>query len=505
MKLLFASCIAYLLVLGSLRAQYFSTIFNLNPSQQSGWGVTADTSEIFVAVGSVCNPGFRLCSGLAKFTSQGEFVWFDSIGGGFSVSGRGIHIQHPHVFMTILNSTSGERYLSKFDRSTGALVDNGPDYSSYYYLEYWHGYVKGTHTGYVPSWVRINESDGIDHYRILFIDPQTRVIRRELLVPIVEGYHNVASSGLLELSDGTLLGVGPACGASSLCGVVTRFDTLGNILWRTYLNQSAWVNEFSLPRAVNLPDDRIGVLWRVSPLNLPGDYAHYIFYTMDTLGNILHEQAYPDIDEVEKRQVNNMFPAANGDAFLVGTYYDFTGITESREYGYLARLGPLGEVRWERKILDERFTLLAESKYFVDLEELPNGDLVVVGEMDVRLGTGRDPAVWLLRLDSMGCLSPNCGEWQVITDTQEPAVPDVAQLQVWPNPATGQCHLKLPVGPHWVALTLHDALGQVLRQQPIASGDSQPQLSLLGLPPGIYTTTVTAADGQQVVGRLVVQ
>ena len=82
-----------------------------------------------------------------------------------------------------------------------------------------------------------------------------------------------------------------------------------------------------------------------------------------------------------------------------------------------------------------------------------------------------------------------------------------AQLQVYPNPATGSVWVALPAGLTATGpVTLTNALGQTVRRQPLpAATQGQPtELSVRDLAPGVYQLHLTVA-GTALVRRVVVQ
>jgi hypothetical protein len=51
---------------------------------------------------------------------------------------------------------------------------------------------------------------------------------------------------------------------------------------------------------------------------------------------------------------------------------------------------------------------------------------------------------WILKLDSLGCLQPNCSETNYITDTKEIAFLKGKDILVYPNPANSYVNIQLP-------------------------------------------------------------
>ncbi|WP_201987310.1 T9SS type A sorting domain-containing protein [Hymenobacter rubidus] len=75
----------------------------------------------------------------------------------------------------------------------------------------------------------------------------------------------------------------------------------------------------------------------------------------------------------------------------------------------------------------------------------------------------------------------------------------VAQLALYPNPASATEAVNLPPLPAGTSLTLTDALGRVVRRP------AGLRLALDGLAAGVYVVQATAPDGQQWTNRLVVK
>ncbi|MCC3160497.1 T9SS type A sorting domain-containing protein [Hymenobacter sp. 15J16-1T3B] len=83
------------------------------------------------------------------------------------------------------------------------------------------------------------------------------------------------------------------------------------------------------------------------------------------------------------------------------------------------------------------------------------------------------------------------------------------QLSVFPNPTTGSFTLRLAaaVPGQQADATLYNALGQVVRRQPVSvlATGLQAEFSAAGLPVGVYTLRLTLADGTFLTKRLIKQ
>nr|WP_262905940.1 T9SS type A sorting domain-containing protein [Hymenobacter terricola] len=79
---------------------------------------------------------------------------------------------------------------------------------------------------------------------------------------------------------------------------------------------------------------------------------------------------------------------------------------------------------------------------------------------------------------------------------------EAAGFDVFPNPATSELRVRLPLGATARQLRLYDALGRPVRAY--AEAGPAAALSLRGLPAGLYVLRGTLA-GQEVSRRVVVQ
>jgi hypothetical protein len=73
----------------------------------------------------------------------------------------------------------------------------------------------------------------------------------------------------------------------------------------------------------------------------------------------------------------------------------------------------------------------------------------------------------------------------------------MATFELWPNPAHTRVHLTARAGQVLAAVTLHDAVGRVVRQ--CAGGTATADLSLAGLPAGLYVVQAGTATRRLVV------
>lgn len=176
--------------------------------------------------------------------------------------------------------------------------------------------------------------------------------------------------------------------------------------------------------------------------------------------------------------------------------------------------GAIQQVYWNRAVI-YRFTANGDSlwrrdyAHFAnlaniypeipwDIEPTSDGGMVLTGETWNRdtIPPISDVNMWLLKLDSMGCLVPGC---------QYVGINEIAYglehaLRVWPNPSSGRINLALdlpeglPLEGH-LLLQVFDARGRLVVRRDL--GDQLARtitLDLTGQPSGLYTAHISDAQ-----------
>ncbi|MCO6487694.1 MAG: hypothetical protein J5I98_04710, partial [Phaeodactylibacter sp.] len=238
--------------------------------------------------------------------------------------------------------------------------------------------------------------------------------------PENEEFDNVVDKDLIATQDGHLLATSVRGPISRREGVVTKLDSLGQVVWQSYLPETGI--PFKEIRAVELLDGNYAVSWyeyygyssQISP------YSPKV-YKMTPQGDTLWSRDFPTF-RPHYKSIHNLNRAANGDIIGMGQARYEIYPDEINDIGYIGwafRMSPQGEILWDRYIYHERSPLLSGS--FYHSTELPNGDLVFVGTYQDTFPNHEpfvnDVNVWLVRVGADGCLIPDCQDMQIVTDT----------------------------------------------------------------------------------------
>lgn len=203
-------------------------------------------------------------------------------------------------------------------------------------------------------------------------------------------------------------------------------------------------------------------------------------------------------------QTVDLFATENGDIVGCGqfNYFALPIEPDSSFIGsWIFRLDGNGQLKWIRHFNDARYE---SPQYLIAGVELDNQDLAFTGTLGF-FGPPEGLNAWLLKIDSMGCITSVCGEYQTIVSA--PDIPDSGLLfTLHPNPGTIATEIQLPQpAPGDCQIAVYNLLGGLVEQQTVPEGAQALTLALHGYSNGVYL--VALYERQKVVGRarLVVQ
>jgi hypothetical protein len=267
------------------------------------------------------------------------------------------------------------------------------------------------------------------------------------------GYANFDGNDVVEGKDGSWY----VCGLGNTFGtygypVLIRSDTLGNELWRrTSATYGYYLSMLETSDSCLVVLGNRGDGSRV--------YANAIKFDRDGIVQWVKEPYASSYDEWD---CSFKVGYELGDSSLVvaGTVRD----TIVGQAGMLFHLDKDGNTLWQRFYAHYVTNTLNKDQIFWDVKPTSDGGMVLTGE------TNSDAypyaQLWLLKLDSAGCLVPGCGSVGV-----EEYLDDLNKhLRVWPNPASEVLNLSLPLpeGAHVqgnVMALLLDGAGRIVQEE----------------------------------------
>ncbi len=175
--------------------------------------------------------------------------------------------------------------------------------------------------------------------------------------------------------------------------------------------------------------------------------------------------------------------------------YVAVGYKENNTAGFIAKINPNGQLLWEREYIYKEYGF----NYFADFAETPDGGFIITGSTIGDLSQD----MWLVKLDSLGLLNDSL----IVNSGTILANSSTNILQLYPNPAKEQLHLKIffTQKQNTIAtLMVYDMLGKqiISENMNLQHGKANHSINVSNLPSGNYIALVQAG-GEVVKQRFV--
>jgi len=324
------------------------------------------------------------------------------------------------------------------------------------------------------------------------------------------GYSIANSKDVLLLDNGDFFISYTTCESSGVCTpdffqtlAITRFDKNGEELWT---NDIAYFEDIYIGgTAVMEALDNGGAVVSFYRMNFEEGW-HYppILIWVDSLGNVVNQYDFPADSE---RYIRDLHKTTSGTIIGVG----YADMLELGLGGWVFAMSQEGELLWSRDINDLRYP--EQWGRFNAVQEAENGGLIITGFIIDTLENSSDEngsQVWLVKLDSTGCLEPDCGAVQVISSSVETEKTTESEpFRIYPNPVSGKdCLLERNpafADSQKLDIEIADSLGRIIWQKS-DSADTVVQLETSHFKQGIYFVKIEDEQGKIIqVEKLVIQ
>ena len=195
-------------------------------------------------------------------------------------------------------------------------------------------------------------------------------------------------------------------------------------------------------------------------------------------GSVIWDKQYePEITSLSAMKVVEL---ANGDIVVGGTKYHQVSFYQGYYDSYLYKMKANGDSIWYReysKATTDTNIYIENALY--NFEPTPDGGFVACGEFFVN--TQIPQSIWLFKTDSFGCLQSGCN----IVGVEE-IKPDIAELTVFPNPATTQATISYPQIKTQGQLQIYNILGQKVYEENLNKNATQTVIDTKEYKKGLY-------------------
>lgn len=248
-----------------------------------------------------------------------------------------------------------------------------------------------------------------------------------------QAFNSVARQDIIKLENGDLVFSYLTCDGLLYCNMdypysmtVTRINANKEEVWtNTFASYEGILG--GTPNSEIVPLDDNGFLVSYMRDNLDGFYPRPpILIWLDADGNVIKQYDFPDFTEL---RIHNLLRTSSG--AIVGV-----GLVDLLDYdlgfgGWIFSIDQAGELLWERYIVDLDHPALLS--WFNSVTETVDGNFMATGT--IRTAEGND--IWLVKLDSLGCLTSDCeNSFQIVSYDDLSSNNNKPTFSVFPNPLT---------------------------------------------------------------------
>ena len=269
---------------------------------------------------------------------------------------------------------------------------------------------------------------------------------------------------------------------------VVSFDTAGSINWELDLPYSYNPYECVLAQ---IDSNNLCVKWFVDNTTIPNhDLTPPAIFFSDMSGNMLDTVVFQNQTLKEIRNIEPMWERG-----LVGCgheYPDYLYQSIPKLFGWLFRMDENREVLWERSYIDSSYQ--GETFGLRHVISTSDGGCIATGTITNYMTGVWESHNWILKLDSMGCLQPSCGNLNYVTGTEEAIFLKGKDIKIFPNPASDYINVEFPLNFALknIVLNLVSNEGRTIQQTSIDTNFKS--ISLSNIASGTYYAIISRSN-----------
>jgi hypothetical protein len=260
-----------------------------------------------------------------------------------------------------------------------------------------------------------------------------------------EQYDYTSSTQILKATDDNLILSYRFCPIGCFLesyGATMSMDTLGKMNWTTEL---ALMPARTSNGAVQVDSNILVTKW-FSNAYLPNyESTPPTLFFMDLNGQYIGQYVFMNQTMKEIFLLQPVW--GHGLVGCGNNYPDLVTQSNAPAAGWLFKMDKNRVLEWERNYQDSAYE--GEPYSFYNMIPTSDGGYIAVGALVNRMTGVNESHNWVLKLDSMGCLEPGCGEFNMITKTEEAVFLKGKDIKVFPNPADSYVKVEFPKDFSW--------------------------------------------------------
>jgi Secretion system C-terminal sorting domain len=305
---------------------------------------------------------------------------------------------------------------------------------------------------------------------------------------------------IIETTDRQTIFSYDACPVSCLTdfnGGVASIDTTGNLNWNLAFPLSF---QPDLPNIIQTDSATLVVNWHTKTLLPNHDLTPPALFYLNMAGQIQDSLV---LENQSLKAVNDLEPV--WEKGLVGcgnNYIDYITDPNPDLAGWIFRVAKNKTLIWEKSYVDT--TYQGEVFALQSIAPTSDGGFIAVGSIANHITGVFESHNWILKLDSLGCLQPGCGEVNYITDTEETTFLKGKDILIYPNPANSDVNIQFTEGFSLDNLSVFLLSNSGVTIKKVATNTLETHIDLTEVTSGVYFVVVVHGNEILTSSRIIV-
>ena len=482
--ILFTFLISLKVTLTFSQNTYFNNLYLINNTHTAALSITEDNTTSVVASVSQDTNGFRIIN-FSRIDNTGNIIFSKNFGqttlNFFPGYYDNLHKTYNNNFII-----SCDIQDANYDGCKGLLLKLSPSFDTIFTKTWedtinnfigFNQVIETKDNGYII----VGGKNGSGSYNVDILIIKTDSLGNEQWKKAINlGGIEYAYNVIQTTDNGYLLGCYSYIATNwySGDGKIIKIDSLGNTQW---IKTIGGPNNDAIPIVALANDSNYLVATSYAYYSYPyreGSLLKTQVVKIDKLnGNIIWDKQY---DTIRSEIYPHMIKVAkNGEIFILGICDD------NREISWFLKLDNNGDSIYYRKLykyndLDPLVNFIGNT--VTDFYLNNNNSLFISGYVSSDTSYQK---VWLLRMDSSGCLEPGCtnvGIKEIKTI--------ITELKLFPNPATNQTTLVFPQLKEEGELQIYSTMGQLVYEEKLVKASSQKEINIQNFKAGLYKVII---------------
>ncbi len=282
---------------------------------------------------------------------------------------------------------------------------------------------------------------------------------------------------------------------------IVKTDSLGNEQWRHYVS---WNDQIHGPMYLqNSPDSTIiGAYSYSDSVSYPSSdsYNRDALIKIDLEGKVIWDEKYGK-SKMKHRLIQSISQNQNGKIIVAGSLLS-TLYPEEGYNGYMSCFTQDGDSLWFSEY--RKLTNLYSGNFLYGVAPTTDGGYVAVGDVTPYPPDTGNQDVWVIKVDSMGCVSwDDC--WTGVVE--QTAIRKTDELKIYPNPTSNMVNIFIPKENESESHTLciYDLYGRKVEETKVPSNTSTIRINVSVWKSGLYTAIASYKGNISGRGKFVVR